>query len=228
MKALDLFSGTQSWTKELIKLGYDVVNVDICDYKGKYKPTHLVNILEWDYKQYKVGEFDIICAGPPCIWYSTLQDCWKNRYKIDPKTKERYLYDDARKEKDLKYADSLVLKAREIIEYLKPKLWFIENPQTGLLKVRGLLDDYNFYDIDYCCYGFNYRKRTRIWTNKKDFDAQLCKKKLCPSIIKFNEINKCETFRMKHFQDVSRSIGGGNERTKRYKVPSVLIKKLLS
>ena len=81
--------------------------------------------------------------------------------------------------------------------------------------------------MDYCCYGFDYRKRTRIWTNKRDFDPQICKKKLCPSIIKFNETNKCEKFRMKHFKDVSKSIGG-SERTKRYKVPNVLIKKLLS
>ncbi len=224
MKALDLFSGSQSWGDVLREKGYDVISVDITDFKGKFIPTHLTDILDWDYKQYDKNEFDIITAGPPCIWYSILQTSWYGKYKVNPKTKQKYLFTKEIRNKDLEYADSLVRKTLEIIDYFKPRLWFIENPQTGLLKKRGILDKYEYYDVDYCCYGFNYRKRTRIWTNKKrDFEPQLCKKKMCPSIIKFNENNKNDKFRMKHFIDVSRDKSSGN----RSKVPKKLIEQLL-
>lgn len=224
MKALDLFSGSHSWGNVLREKGYDVISVDICDYKGKFIPTHLADILLWDYKQYNKNEFDIITAGPPCIWYSNLQHSWYGKYKVNPKTKQKYLYTKEKRNEDLEYADSLVRKTLEIIDYFKPKLWFIENPQTGLLKKRGILDEYKYYDVDYCCYGFDYRKRTRIWTNKKrDFEPQLCKKKMCHSIIKFNENNKSDKFRMKHCVEISRNKSSGN----RSKVPKKLIEQLL-
>ena len=225
MKALDLFSGSQSWGNVLREKGYDVISVDICDYKGKFIPTHLADILLWDYKQYNKNEFDIITAGPPCIWYSNLQHSWYGKYKVNPKTKQKYLYTKEKRNEDLKFADSLVKKTLEIIEYFKPKLWFIENPQTGLLKKRGILDQYKYYDVDYCAYGFDYRKRTRIWTNKdKDFEPQLCKKKLCHSIIRFNENNKSDKFRMMHNLNFSRDGPAGICRSK---VPKKLIEQLL-
>ena len=42
---------------------------------------------------------------------------------------------------------------------------FIENPWTGKLKSRGLLDHLHLQKVDYCKYGMPYRKRTAIWTN---------------------------------------------------------------
>ena len=68
MNSLELFSGTQSVGKILKEKGYNVISVDITDYKGKHIPTHKCDILEFDYKQYPVGHFDIIHASPPCIY----------------------------------------------------------------------------------------------------------------------------------------------------------------
>jgi len=62
-------------------------------------------------------------------------------------------------------ANQIVLKTLEIIDYLQPKFYFIENPQTGLLKNQYMMQDLPFKDIDYCKYGMSYRKRTRIWSN---------------------------------------------------------------
>ena len=39
------------------------------------------------------------------------------------------------------------------------------------------MKDLPYFDIDYCKYGFNYRKRTRLWTNLDTWTPRpLCKK----------------------------------------------------
>ena len=65
--------------------------------------------------------------------------------------------------------DKLVLKTLEIIDYFNPEYWFIENPATSKMKDRPFMKDKPFYLVDYCMYSdWGYRKRTRIWTNKKE------------------------------------------------------------
>ena len=54
----------------------------------------------------------------------------------------------AKTPRDLVWADSLVLRALEIIEYFKPRYWFIESPQKGLLKTRPLMLDLPYTDVD--------------------------------------------------------------------------------
>ena len=49
-------------------------------------------------------------------------------------------------------ANSIVKKTLEIIDYLKPKYWTLENPQTGLLKKQDFIKDLPYFDIDYCKY----------------------------------------------------------------------------
>ena len=48
MRILELFSGTQSVGKVARELGWDVVSLDIEDYKGKHAPTIKTDIMEWD------------------------------------------------------------------------------------------------------------------------------------------------------------------------------------
>ena len=62
-------------------------------------------------------------------------------------------------------ADVLVQKCLEIIEFYQPRLWFLENPDTGYLKSRPFMQNLPYDLVDYCMYGTDYRKRTRIWTN---------------------------------------------------------------
>tara|TARA_R110000822_G_scaffold38572_2_gene106796 strand:+ start:922 stop:1590 length:669 start_codon:yes stop_codon:yes gene_type:complete len=174
MNCLELFSGTQSVGKILKEKGYNVISVDITDYNKKHTPTHKVNILDFDYKQYPVGHFDIIHASPPCVSYSTLQRSHLGRMIRGG------IWTPERMEEGRKEGDKLVKKTLEIIDYFKPRLWTMENPQTGELKRRDFMIERNlpYYDIDYCMYAdWGYRKRTRFWTNIKDFNPKLCNKK---------------------------------------------------
>ena len=61
--------------------------------------------------------------------------------------------------RDLAYADSLVQKGLEIIKYLRPDTWFLENPQTGLLKRRPYMKGIPYVDVDYCHFAnWGYKK----------------------------------------------------------------------
>lgn len=165
MKILELFSGTRSVGKCCDALGWESISVDLL-----LPADHQIDIMEFDYKQYDKDEFDIIWASPPCVSYSRLQNCWLGRKK-----KDGIIYTREIMEKDMKEGDKLVMKALEIIEYFNPVLWFMENPATGKLKDREFMKDIPFYDVDYCKYSdWGYKKKTRIWTNKKDWNALIC------------------------------------------------------
>tara|TARA_Y100000593_G_scaffold35009_1_gene68649 strand:- start:5768 stop:6358 length:591 start_codon:yes stop_codon:yes gene_type:complete len=161
---LELFSGTGSFGKVAKELGYNVLSLDLL-----LKADIQIDIMQWDYKKYDKNSFDIIWASPPCTEYS--------------KAKSRGI-------RDIEGANKIVLRTLEIINYFNPCLWFIENPQTGLLKNQTFMQNINYVDGDYCMYGSPYRKRTRFWTNKKDCKLLLCNKK-CGSFIDGKHIGSC-------------------------------------
>ena len=150
MKLLELFSGTGSVGAIARRMKWHVVSLDLKDADINCK------ILDWDYKQYPVGYFNMIWSSPPCIEYSIAKTTGVRK---------------------IEEANEIVLKTLEIIDYFKPSVWFIENPQTGLLKKQEFMKDLLFYDVDYCKYGMPYRKRTRLWTNLLKWTPRpLCKK----------------------------------------------------
>ena len=137
-KLLELFSGTGSVGKVAKDLGFEVISLDL-------KNADInIDILHFDYKIYPVGFFDVIWSSPPCTEYSRAKTTGIRK---------------------IEYANSIVLKTIEIINYLNPKYFIIENPQTGLLKEQPFMYNLPYKDIDYCRYGMEYRKRTRLWNN---------------------------------------------------------------
>lgn len=164
MNVLELFSGTGSVGKVCKMLDWNSISVDMI-----LPATHQCDIMNFDYKQYPKDYFDIIWASPPCTNYSKLQDGWLGRMR------KGEIYTKEIQEKEMNEDDRLVLKALEIIEYFNPEYWFIENPATSRMKERPFMKDLTFYLVDYCMYSdWGYRKRTRIWTNKKDWNNKLC------------------------------------------------------
>jgi len=167
IKVLELFSGTGSVGKCCKELGWDVVSVDLL-----LPADHEVDIMDFDYKQYPQDTFDIIWASPPCTEYSNLKNCWLGRPDKNGDILTREILEEKRKE-----SDKLIAKTLEIINYFKCELWFMENPQRGQLKDREIVKDIPFYDVSYCMYSdWGYEKRTRIWTNKKDWNNLICDK----------------------------------------------------
>jgi site-specific DNA-cytosine methylase len=162
MKLLDLFSGRKTISKNIGDKFDEIVTVDN---NPRYEPTVCMNILDWDYTIYPPGTFDVIWACPPSTEYSMLKN---NNVLMGAKPE---------------LADELVLKAFEIIDYFKPRRWFLENPQAGLLKSRPFIGNLPYYDFDYCRFtNWGYKKRTRIWTNVK-FNDVLCQgQEICPNM----------------------------------------------
>ena len=146
-RVLELFSGTHSFGKWAEKKGYEVISLDIL---RTSKATHTCDILDFDYKQYAVGSFDIIWASPPCTQYSQART--------------------SKKPRDLEGANKIVERTYQIIDYLKPRRACIENPQTGLLRKQAFMKDRPYMTLDYCQFStlldnFPYRKRTAIWSD---------------------------------------------------------------
>ena len=144
--ALELFKGTGSIGKALKKHGF---HVDSLDMDPKCDATWTANILEWeDWRQMEPGTYDFIWSSPPCTEYSRARTTAKNP-------------------RNLELADSMVARTLEIIRYLKPKGWLMENPQTGLLKTREVVEGLPCRDVCYCRYSDGdkhmYRKQTRLW-----------------------------------------------------------------
>ena len=200
MKVLELFSGTGSVSKVCDKLGYEVVSVDISN--QFMNPTHQVDILNFNYKQYKPGYFDIIWASPPCRTFSSMKFLTSNKEKILKEILEEGL--------------PPLLRTIKIIDYLKPKYYFIENPANG--KMKDYMSSNNIV-VSYCQYGYDYQKNTRIWTNKKNIIAKKCCKKNC----KFygNHPNKIGTTRKGSTKKLQKIYN-------KYSIPSKLIVNCIS
>ena len=197
MRLLELFSGTKSVSKAVGHLYDEIVSVDILN---KNNPTFCVDILEWDYKQYPVGYFDAIWASPPCTEYSHI------------------LYGLPNRPRDLELANKIVARTLEIIEYFNPDKWFMENPQTGLLKDQEIMLGIPFYDVDYCRYSdWGYKKRTRIWTLVNSFEPKLCNKNCGNMVGTLHKRNCGNSYYTRFTQNKA------TNRDERYRIPEQLV-----
>jgi hypothetical protein len=162
MKVLELFAGSRSIGKASEILGYEVFSSDLINFE---KIDYVTSILDFDIHKVPFQP-DIIWASPPCTGFSVaaLGHHWtggKNAYI--PKT------DTA------KLGIELAKKTIEIINYFKPKYFFIENPR-GLLRKMEFMDNFIRQSITYCQYGDTRMKPTDIWTNStKWIPRPMCK-----------------------------------------------------
>tara|TARA_R110000765_G_scaffold356993_2_gene447117 strand:+ start:1297 stop:2001 length:705 start_codon:yes stop_codon:yes gene_type:complete len=230
MKVLSLFSGTGSFEEIFEELGWEYYSVDkfLHSNKENCSKHYLEDILTWDYKkEFNIGDFDLITASPPCCFFSTQRNSWigrKLKKHGDTIITKEILQQDLEQD-----GLPLLHKAREIIDYFKPKHYLIENPQSG--KMKKYITDLPYHDCDYCMYSdWGYRKRTRIWTNIPCLSLKLCNKncgnmatadshKIKVSGVHSNTTNKGHKVKVMP--------GGGSDRLDRFRIPYKLIRDIM-
>ena len=155
MKVLELFKGSGSITKYYEGSNTEVISLDIVK---EYNPTICCDIMDFDYKQYPVGYFDIIWASPECKIYSSIQPILVGRVHKDKEDLIRKQIENS----------IYINRTIEIIKHLKPRYYFIENPQFS--SIWKYIDDIEFKElcinVDYCYFGYDYKKPTKILTNR--------------------------------------------------------------
>ncbi len=164
---LEVFSGLGSVSETMHKMLK--CPVETIDVNAEVHPTMCMDVLQWSceasgLQQKYPQKHPIIFASPPCEHYSRMRT-----------TSPR----------DLEMADRHVDAVRKISEDLDAVLVFIENPATGLLKTRDVINFLPYsYTVDYCQYGFLYKKSTMIWCNKEleGFQAKRCPGDACASV----------------------------------------------
>ena len=162
-KALDLFCGTKSVTRTLEGLGYEVVTLDI---RRECQADFVVDIRKWPYwKFYDPGYFDIIWASIPCTEFSQALT-----------TRER----------NLRMADSIARRTLNIIRWLSPKKFFIENPAGhALLQNRPYMRGVPKIAVDYCQFQplWGYKKPTHIFGSVENLSDQVCNPQTCQAML---------------------------------------------
>ena len=148
MNVLELFAGSCTFSNEAKELGYKTYT---SDYKQFNNIDYVVDILEFDVLKVPFKP-DLIWASPPCTYFSvaSIGKHWNKDHT--PKSNNALI--------GVKY----VQKTIDIINYFKPKYWYIENPRGKLRKldvVKGL----EKATIWYCQYGDTRAKPTDIWSN---------------------------------------------------------------
>ena len=145
MRLLELFSGTKSISKVAKTLGWHTLSLDI---DSTHSPDLCMNILDFDETKYNPDHFDFIWASCPCEAYSTARTVAK-----------------LSREDAMEASDKLLTKRLQIIEYFGCA-YCIENPATSGLWKRDVAKSTPPPVVtSYCCYGYAYRKDTKLASN---------------------------------------------------------------
>lgn len=132
---LSLFDYSGEWSRPYRENGYEVIQVDI---------KHGHDIMTFDY--HSLPPIHGILAAPPCTDFAVSGNRWW-----------------AQKDKDGHTADSIRLVARtlEIIDFLRPEWWVLENPVGRIGKFFPRLGKAFWFQP--CDYGDAYTKRTGLY-----------------------------------------------------------------
>lgn len=165
LKILELFSGTQSISKEFRARGHETFTIDFDEVfkEPEYCNTDLhIDIMEVTANMIleKFGRPDVIWASFNCTTYSVAGISHHRRKEEDGNLRpisEAAMFD-----------DKLHKHSLDLIRELDPKYFFIENPRGGLRKM-DFMQDIPRYTTTYCQYAPGGRmKPTDLFTNHPD------------------------------------------------------------
>lgn len=156
MKVLELFAGTRSIGKAFEARGHKVFSVE---WDKRFENIDLyadvMTLMAKDILE-KFGKPDIIWASPDCSTYSVAAISKHRRKEKDGNFRPITEY--------AKFCDAVNAHVIYLIQKLKPRYWFIENP-VGVLRKMGFMKGLPRYTVTYCKYGERRQKPTDIWTN---------------------------------------------------------------
>jgi len=157
MRILELFSGTESFSKIAKARGHEVFTIDN---NPKFNPDLCKDILDLTDDDIPFIP-DVIWASPPCTFFSVASIGKHWNKDNTPKTEQAEL------------GIKIVKATIKIIEYLNPKFVFIENPRGKLRKLN--LIPFKRDTVTYCQYGDDRMKPTDIWNNTNWIPKPMCK-----------------------------------------------------
>ena len=157
LKVLELFAGTRSIGKAFEARGHKVFSVEWDKY---FKDIDLyvdIGTLTADDILQKFGRPDVIWASPDCATFSVAAISRHRRKNpetgsLDPISEYA------------KFCDAVDQNVLKLIDELKPRFYFIENPRGGMRKMSWMQGIPRF-TVTYCQYGEKRMKPTDIWTN---------------------------------------------------------------
>lgn len=160
MKVLELFAGTRSIGKAFEARGHEVFSVEWnkdfenIDLYADILTVTAAEILE------KFGKPDVIWASPDCTTFSIA--AISHHRRKNPETGNLDPVSDY-----AQFCDMVDQHVLGLIQALRPKFYFIENPRGGMRKMTWM-QGLPRYTVTYCQYGDTRMKPTDIWTNHPD------------------------------------------------------------
>ena len=158
MKILELFSGTESFSKVARERGHETFTIDI---SKEFNPDLCVDILKLELKDIPFKP-DFIWASPPCTTFSvaSIRHYWE---KGEPKNEKTLL------------GIEIVKKTIEVIKQFNPSFFIIENPR-GMLRKQMFMQNLKRDTVTYCQYGYGKtQKPTDLWNNLNHSFKKMCK-----------------------------------------------------
>ncbi len=160
MKVLELFAGTRSIGKAFEAKGHEVFSVD---WERSFPDIDLyadIGNLSVDEVLSKFGRPDVVWMSFDCTTYSIA--AISHHRTLNPITGSLDPISEYARQCDI--IDQHCL---DLVDELKPKFWFIENPRGGMRKMSWI-QSLPRYTTTYCGYGDSRMKPTDIWTNHPD------------------------------------------------------------
>ena len=100
------------------------------DIDPKCSPDMCADLMTWEYTDFVLEPPDFIWMSPPCTHYSIART-------------------NAKTPRNLEGSNAILQSCLNIISFWRPKYWVIENPQSGLLKTREVMQGLSFKDVHY-------------------------------------------------------------------------------
>ena len=158
MIILELFAGTRSISKAFEDKGHKTYSIEWDkDFENISLYEDINNITAKDIIKLCGGVPDVIWASPDCTTYSIAAISHHRKRNEETGNLEPI-------SEYAKFCDRTNKHVLDLIQELKPKYYFIENPRGGLRKMDFMKGLYR-YTVTYCQYGDNRMKPTDIWTN---------------------------------------------------------------